>query len=101
MRMSEIVPKRLKEKREYDHARECLDEAKETKRKFIHILIENGEKNKGYIDAPSEFVYIWYDGYTIYIRADEGPAFFAFPLEMVTSFGDCDGSDMRTTWVKQ
>ena len=99
--MEEIIPKEPKKKREYDYARESLDEAKETKRRFIHIMIENGAMDRGHIDAPSEFVYIWYNGYTIYIRADEGPVLFALPLRMVTSFGDCDGGDMRTTWEAQ
>lgn len=100
MRMPEIIPVEPKKKREYDYARECLDEAKETKRRFIHIMIENGAMDRGHIDAPSEFVYIWYNGDTIYIRADEGPVLFTFPLRMVSAFGDCDGSDMRTTWER-
>ena len=47
MRMPEIIPMEPKKKREYDYARECLDEAKETKRRFIHIMIENGAMDGG------------------------------------------------------
>ena len=51
MRMPEIIPMEPKKKREYDYARECLDEAKETKRRFVHIMIENGAMDRG-ISTP-------------------------------------------------
>lgn len=93
MRLEEIIPREPKKRKEYDLARQCLEEAKETKRPFIHILLY-----RGYIDAPSEFVYIWYNGISAYIRADDGPILFAFPLAVVSEFGDCDGSDPRAIW---
>lgn len=97
MRLEEIIPREPKKKKEYDYARQCLDEAKETGRKFIHISTGHGV-NRGHIDAPSEFVYIWYNGVSIFIRANDGPVPFALPLEIVTGFGDCDGVNPRTTW---
>ena len=105
MRLEEIIPTEPKKKREYDHAVQCLEEAKKSGRRFIHIsmvagLVQRGyiAVHRGHIDAPSEYVYIWYNGVEIYIRADEDPVLFAFPLEAVSEFGDCDGSNPRAIW---
>ena len=105
MRLEQIIPIEPKKKREYDHAVQCLEEAKKSGRRFLHISIVAGLVQRGYIaahrghiDAPSEYVYIWYNGVEIYIRADEDPVLFAFPLEAVSDFGDCDGSNPRATW---
>ena len=98
MRLEQIIPTEPKKKREYDHAVQCLEEAKKSGRRFIHISIGAGLVHRGHIDAPSEYVYIWYNGVEIFIRADEDPVLFAFPLEAVSEFGDCDGSNPRATW---
>ena len=78
MRLEEIIPTEPKKKREYDHAVQCLEKAKKSGRRFIHISIVAGLVQRGYIavhrghiDAPSEYVYIWYNGVEIYIRADD------------------------------